>query len=366
MIDFFGIGRDECLARFPSLYQHVQNTVLPERLKCQRKGHRENWWLFGEKRPAMRTALAELTRYIVTSEVAKHRVFTFLPFPDTLPDGSLAVVASDDAYTLGILSSRVHVVFALAAGGRMGVGNDPRYQNGPCFEPYPFPASSTESIERVRRIAEQLDAHRKRQQELHPDLTMTGMYNVLEKLRSGEPLSRKEQTIHEQGLVSVLKQIHDDLDAAVFDAYGWPHDLTDEQILERLVALNHERAEEESCGLIRWLRPDFQNPAGTTQKQLASSTPDAAEPDDGEEQTSQRPGRSTGKGAQPKKQPWPKTLPERIRALRAALAAHNAPASPDVLAQQFTRAKKSDVAELLDTLVEVGQARVTQDGRYVA
>src|SRR5690606_21265716 len=115
-------------------------------------------------------------------------------------------------------------------------------------------------------LGEQLDAHRKRQQEKHPDLTMTGMYNVLEKLRSGEPLSAKEKTIHEQGLVSVLKQIHDDLDAAVFDAYGWPHGLTDEQILERLVALNAERAAEEARGLVRWLRPEFQNPAGDTQK----------------------------------------------------------------------------------------------------
>jgi len=67
---------------------------------------------------------------------------------------------------------------------------------------------------------EQLDAHRKRQQEQHPKLTMTGMYNVLEKLRAGETLTDKERTIHEQGLVSVLRQIHDDAD--VFEAYGWP------------------------------------------------------------------------------------------------------------------------------------------------
>jgi len=80
-----------------------------------------------------------------------------------------------------------------------------------------------------------LDAHRKQQQAAHPDLTITGMYNVLEKLRSGEALTAKDKVIHEQGLVSVLKKLHDDLDAAVFDAYGWPHDLSDEQILERLV-----------------------------------------------------------------------------------------------------------------------------------
>jgi hypothetical protein len=71
------------------------------------------------------------------------------------------------------------------------------------------------------------------------------MYNVLEKLRSGEALTDKERAIHEKGLVSVLKQIHEDLDREVFAAYGWPSDLSDEEILERLVALNHERAEEE-------------------------------------------------------------------------------------------------------------------------
>ena len=126
---------------------------------------------------------------------------------------------------------------------------------------------------------EQLDAHRKRQQAAHLGLTMTGMDNVLEKLRSGEPLNAKEQTIHEQGLVSVLKQLHDELDAAVFDAYGWPVTLTEEEILERLVALNAERAAEERRGLIRWLRPEFQNPATDkpTQKTIALPEPDEDE-----------------------------------------------------------------------------------------
>lgn len=80
---------------------------------------------------------------------------------------------------------------------------------------------------------------------------MTGMYNVLEKLRSGEPLTAKERKIHEGGLVSVLKQIHEGLDAAVFEAYGWPGTLSDEEILERLVALNHERADEDAAVVCR-------------------------------------------------------------------------------------------------------------------
>lgn len=80
--------------------------------------------------------------------------------------------------------------------------------------------------------------------------------------------------------MSMPKQLHDDLDAAVFDAYGWPHDLTDEQILERLVALNAERAEEERRGLVQWLRPDFQNPSGmraATQVELAGTEEEEAD-----------------------------------------------------------------------------------------
>src|SRR5438067_2015985 len=80
---------------------------------------------------------------------------------------------------------------------------------------------------------------------------------------------RQRKVIHEQGLVSVLRQIHDDLDAAVAGAYGWPADLADEEILARLVALNHERAEEERRGTICWLRPDFQNPSGAKQTAIA-------------------------------------------------------------------------------------------------
>jgi hypothetical protein len=68
--------------------------------------------------------------------------------------------------------------------------------------------------------------------------------------------------LHAPDLVSILRKIHDDLDAAVFEACGWPSDLTDEQILQKLVDLNAERAEEEKKGVIRWLRPDFQNPTG--------------------------------------------------------------------------------------------------------
>jgi hypothetical protein len=106
-----------------------------------------------------------------------------------------------------------------------------------------------------------------------PGLTLTGMYSVLEKLRAGEALNAKEKQIHDEGLVSVLRQLHDDLDAAVFAAYGWPATLTDAEILVRVVALNAERAKEEAAGLVRWLRPEYQNPDGAQAHQSALAIP---------------------------------------------------------------------------------------------
>ncbi len=154
----------------------------------------------------------------------------------------------------------MHLVWALACGGSNGVGNDPTWTNSTCFDPFPFPDCCETVKADIRRLAEQLDTHRKRQQIQHPKLELTDIYNVLAKLRSKLPLTDKERAIHQRGLLSVLKEIHDDLDAAVLEAYGWPNDLNDQDILRRLVDLNRERTEEEKRGVIRWLRPEYQNP----------------------------------------------------------------------------------------------------------
>ena len=111
-------------------------------------------------------------------------------------------------------------------------------------------------------MGEELDAHRKRVQAQHPGLSLTAMYNVLEALRAGRALSPKETATHAAGLVSLLRQLHDDLDAAVAAAYGFPSDLSDAEILTRLTALNAARAAEEATGTIRWLRPAYQHPGG--------------------------------------------------------------------------------------------------------
>lgn len=368
VIDLFGLREDQVLSQFPAVYQWIHDRVRAERIgkvnsSKDSQEYARNWWLFGKPRQTMRDALAGLSRYIATVETAKHRAFMFHD-SSILPDNMLISFAVSDAYSLGVLSSRVHEVWTLAAGGRLGYGNDPRYTKSRCFDAFPFPIPKPELQQLIAGLAEQLDAHRKKQQALHPDLTLTGMYNVLEKLRSGETLTAKEKVIHEQGLVSVLKQIHDDLDAAVFDAYGWPHDLTDEQILERLVALNAERAAEEARGLIRWLRPEFQNPgAGGVQKHIDLADDEAETPTAKQSKAA----KTTTKAAQPAgKVAWPKTLSGQVQAVSQHLAAAAKPVTPEDVAKGFTRGKVDDVTELLDALVTLGKARTTRGGKYVA
>jgi len=203
LIDFSGMTEEAARIVNPAAFQHVVDHVLPERVANRRDSIRTLWWRFGWERPLLREAMNGLPRFVATPETAKSRVFQFVDGA-VLPDHKIVVVASDDASHLGVLSSRVHVTWALASGGRLE--DRPVYNKSLCFDTFPFPLGGTNQLARIRELGEELDAHRKRQQAAHPDLTITGMYNVLEKLRSGEALTAKDKVIHEQGLVSVLKK----------------------------------------------------------------------------------------------------------------------------------------------------------------
>jgi len=266
VIDLFGLGAEEVRQRFPEVYQHLLTTVRVAREEQHQKSptrdakeYLDRWWTHGKPREELRSALLGLSRYIATVETAKHRVFQFLDGA-ILPDNMLVAIGSDDAFHLSVLSSHIHVTWALRAGGWLGVGNDPRYSKSRCFDPFPFPDCSDDLKARIRAIAEELDAYRKARQAEHPRLTLTQMYNVLEKLRSDEPLNATDEQIKTEGLVLILKELHDRLDALVFEAYGWPAELNEEEILARLVTLNKERAAEERAGNVRWLRPEYQIP----------------------------------------------------------------------------------------------------------
>lgn len=352
VIDMYGLSEDQVRLRYPSVYQHLADRVKPDRdekasASPDSAQYAKQWWLHGKTRPQLRPALKGLHRYIVTVETTKHRTFQFLD-ADVLPDNMLIAIASDDPYALAVLSSRTHVIWSLAAGGWLGVGNDPRYNKSRCFDPFAFPTPTDIQSATLRSLGEQLDAHRKDRLAAHPKLTLTGLYNVLDKVRAGTKMEGKDKEVYEQGLVGILRDLHDRIDAAVAEAYGWPADLSDDEILHRLVDLNRERAAEEATGLIRWLRPDYQNPDG---KAVATKA-----------------GQDTmdlGIAAATTKTPWPKTLPDQLSAVQHKLGELGI-ATPEQIARQFARGRATTVQPLLESLTALGQARMFEDGRFAA
>jgi type II restriction/modification system DNA methylase subunit YeeA len=183
-------------------------------------------------RPAGPRRIAPLSRYICTPRVARHRLFVWATAP-TLPDSRVCVIAREDAHFFGVLHSRVHEAWALATSPRHGVGNDPTYNDRNCFETFPLPwppgneppddPRAQAIAEAARELVAQRDAWLNPPGATQAELkgrTLTNMYN------------RRP---------TWLDLAHRRLDEAVLDAYGWPHDLADEAILERLLELNLAR-----------------------------------------------------------------------------------------------------------------------------
>ena len=282
----------------------------------------------------------------------------------------LVNIASDDASVLAILSSTLHVRWALVRGGTLE--DRPRYNKSVCFETFPFPDLDAEPAlrDKLRELGEKLDAHRKARQAEHPELTLTGVYNVLEKLRRGKSLDEKEKVIHDQGLVSLLKQIHDEIDRVVLEAYrrrGFqPLSLNDEKrqdasstpiadrlargdeeleqaILQHLVDLNHKRAAEEAAGIIRYLRPDFQDPRNT-QAEVSQKGLDLPK------------AKAAVATAKVGKMTWPKELPAKVALVLELLPeTGNDSEALDRVFGRASQKRRTEIEEVLTTLKALGQ-----------
>jgi hypothetical protein len=362
IIDLFGLRSDDVRTRYPEVYQHLLGAVKVSRdAEAARSGTKDaqayarDWWLFGKPRQELRPALASLPRYVATVETTKHRVFQFLD-ATILPDNMLVAIATDDSANLGILSSHIHVVWTLAQGGTLE--DRPRYTKSQCFDPFPFPDANNIQKQKIRVIAEELDAHRKRVLAEHPHLTLTGLYNVLEMLRAGtksDALDESDRKTFDDGLVLIMKELHDRLDVAVAEAYGWSADLSDDEILARLVALNKQRAEEEKRGLVRWLRPDYQIP------RFAKGVDKQAAKEEGAQVAAEL------IAAVEQKPSFPTGAVEQTAAVFAALAAAGSPLDAKGLAAQFKRTKTTEkkVGEVLASLARLGYV-TSEDGKTFA
>jgi type II restriction/modification system DNA methylase subunit YeeA len=276
LVDFGLTMPVEDASKYSTPFSHVLKNVKPERDANRRDTRRIHWWRHGDGQPAMRKAVSNLARYLATPEVAKHRIFSWVQ--DTvLPDCKLMVVAKQDDYTFGVVQSKFHELWALAQCTWHGVGNDPRYTPTTCFETFPFPRATPAQATAIAAAAKELNTLRERWLN-PPEWTVekilefpgstggawqryldaktvdakTGVgtvhYPRLEPRDADCAAKLKARTLTKlyNERPAWLDLAHKKLDAAVAAAYGFPADLTDEQILEKLLALNLERAAEET------------------------------------------------------------------------------------------------------------------------
>ena len=266
-----------------------------------------------------------------------------------IPDASSYCIATADAWYSGRAGVSAPKKFGVKR--RSDVRRPPAIIK-PAVSTIPFPAADDLQKQRIRVVAEDLDAHRKRVLADHPHSDPDGLYNVLEKLQRGRhrtPRTRRPP-IFDDGLVLILKDLHDKLDAAVADAYGWPVDLSDDEFSPASSRSTRSGRKEEARGIIRWLRPDYQIPRFGSPKEKAE-----LDLVGGGMATRRRTGRSQSRPS------LPKNL-GRTAAVMSALA--SAPGrctptpSPDLQAGPQSRAK---VTTVLAALALVGF--VDSDGR---
>ncbi len=232
-IDFRLMSENDAM-QYHLPFEYIKQHVYPVRVQNRRATYAQKWWQYAEARPGMRHALQDKKRYIATPRVSKYRIFVWLDRIVLANDGTI-VIARDDDYCFGILQSWPHELWSRATGTQLrDAESGSRYTPTTCFETFPFPWPPSHEPqddprvvaigEAAQRLVELRDAWLNPPGLSEAELkkcTLTNLYNA-----------RPDW----------LAEAHATLDRAVFDAYGWPHDLTDEQILERLLALNLERA----------------------------------------------------------------------------------------------------------------------------
>ncbi len=251
IIDFGVDISIEEAAQYEKPFEYVKKHVQPERAKVRVESTRERWWLFEATRPGMRNAISGLSRFIVTLAVSKHRLFTWLTHP-TLPDQQLIVIARDDDYFLGMLHSSIHELWSRKMGTQLREAESgTRYTPTNTFETFPFPfppgqeAKDDPRVQAISQAAKDLVEQRDRW--LNAEKTSEVSQQDSKELKPSHKTS--EVSAPKRTLTNLynarptwLELAHKRLDAAVFNAYGWHSDLSDEEILEKLLALNLERS----------------------------------------------------------------------------------------------------------------------------
>ena len=250
----FGFAMDESdAALYEAPFAHIAKYVKPTRQSGRHKVRAKFWYRHVSPGPETWQKLHGLTRYIATPRVAKHRLFVWLD-ARICPDSALIFIARDDDTAFGILHSRFHEAWALRLG--TSLEDRPRYTPTTTFETFPFPEGLTPDIpaaayagepraaaiaEAARRLVELRDRWLN-----PPEWTEWADEPVPGYPR--RPVPRNEdaaQQLRKRTLTNLynarpqwLADAHATLDAAVASAYGWPADISDDEALWKLLALN--------------------------------------------------------------------------------------------------------------------------------
>jgi len=263
VIDFGLMEKDEaCLYELP--FEYVVRVVKPIRAGNREAVRAEKWWRHGRPRPELRAALQGLSRFIVTSETSKHRYFVWCPV-SIAPEHKLVVIPRSDDAAFGVLSSRIHTVWALAVGSSLE--DRPVYTTSRCVEPFPFPAGMSMDLKESQYTnvyASAIGTAAKKLNDLReawlnppelidevPEVVPLGMGaspfppRVLPKHGHERELGARTLTNLYNQRPTWLDSAHKALDQAVAAAYGWTDyssAISDETILGRLLALNLTRS----------------------------------------------------------------------------------------------------------------------------
>ena len=260
IIDFGWAMSDTEAALYEEPFRWVQEHVYPLRRHNRREPRRKYWWRHYDPPQAMSRALDGLSRYIATAALAKHRLFAWCD-RRVYPDHQLIVIARDDDTTFGILHSRFHEMWSLRLG--TSLEDRPRYTPSTTFETFPFPAGLTPDLpttdyesdphavtiaDAARRLVELRDRW------LNPPEWVEWVDEPVPGYPT-RPVPRDEAAataLKTRTLTNLynarpqwLADAHATLDAAVATAYGWPTDISDDDALAELLALNLRMAAEE-------------------------------------------------------------------------------------------------------------------------
>jgi SAM-dependent methyltransferase len=224
IIDFNNMSLEEA-STYKKPFQWVEESVKPERFKNRRSTYKDYWWKLGEKRSAMRQALKNLSQYFAVPQTSKWAIFVPCSI-NWLPNARTRVVASEDFYLLGVLTSALHRVWMHSQKSTLKA--DISYTHNTCFETFPFPQTPSEKIvQQIRQTAIDLHDYRSQMMEKH-QYGITKLYN---------------QFFHEPA--SQLYKLHKQLDQLTLQAYGFSK--TDD-LLEQLLNLNLQLAAKEKAG----------------------------------------------------------------------------------------------------------------------